>query len=58
VITKKNINDIKDTRVMRWVDYKTDQMVRSKMTFSVCKTHKKTKAKLPSRLKKLAYASL
>jgi len=39
------------SRVMRWVDYKTDQMVRSRVTFSVCKTHKTTKAKLPSTLK-------
>jgi len=52
VITrKKDQNDIKDTRVMRGADCGTDhQMVRSRVAFSVRKTHNRTKAKPLSNL--------
>jgi len=52
VITrKKDLNDVLDTRVMRGADCATDhQMVRSKLAFSIRRSHQRTKAKPPSRL--------
>ena len=52
VITRKDDqNDVKDTRVMRGADCGTDhQMVRSRLSFSVPKSHMRSKAKPPSRL--------
>ena len=48
---KKNQNYVKDTKVMKGADCRTNhQMVRSRVAFSVRKVHMKNKVKAPNRL--------
>ena len=48
---KKNQNYVKDTKVMKGADCRTNhQMVRSRVAFSVRKVHMKNKVKAPIRL--------